>query len=71
VLALRLAGAPNVGGLLPLFSGRESEPLLPVTSMPLFSFPFFFMTVSKFINDYGYKSFKSEGVPSPKDMSNQ
>jgi hypothetical protein len=52
-------------------AGRHSEPLLPATSTPISSFPFFLMAAFKLINGYSHKSSKPKSVPSPKEMSNQ
>jgi hypothetical protein len=70
-LLILFAGAPAIGGLLPLFSGREPKPLRPAMSTPLSSFPFFLISAFKLINIYVYKSSKSEGVSSAKEISNQ
>jgi hypothetical protein len=40
-------------------------------STPLSSFPFFLISAFKLINIYVYKSSKSEGVSSAKEISNQ
>jgi hypothetical protein len=59
-LALLLAGAPSAAGPLNLSFGP-----------PLSSFIFFLMVAIKVINGCAHKFFKSMGVPSLKEMSNE